>query len=809
MRHDVWYALRRLRARPWYSAIVVAIFAIGSGAALTVFRIADAVLLRALPYAGAERLVRVGFYAPIVDQSGLPFSDVAYRAMESRNRAFDGIAGYRTVGVNLTGRTTPERVLSARVTGTFFGLLGLPVRLGRAFLPGEEAAKGPTIIILSDGLWRRSFGGDPGVIGKVVRVDGAPATIVGVADPRMTFPAANVGYWTLMDLDRVGTEPFQLWIELLARTRAGTSFDAAALDASRIVREVARENPGPHSTPDSDVSAYRANLQPLRDDMAGGAKPTLALLLVAVGLVLCLTCVNVATLELARASARQGELAVRAALGAGRGRLVFGALIEGAVLATSGCLLGFLISAFGVSMLRALLPAAFAFESGSSSVGVWVVATTMAVVCTLASGAFPVLVTIGGDVHAGLRSRDGGNTRQLALVRRALVVSQIGVAVILVYGASLMIGAIRDAQRVALGFRPEGVTSFRLSLPRESYPAGRDVVSAYRRLRDELRAIPGVTHVALTTGLPLAPDFDDTLLGVEGRPFRADGTDPSAIRRVVSAGYFDALGIPVVAGRAFRESDTFLDGTPIVISQTLAKLLWPDGSDPIGHRLRTGPYAPWMPIIGVVGDVKNRSLTLASKPEIYLPFSAPRSPVGASREMVVVMRATSPLAGVQAAAQRLTLQTNADLPMFETRRLDELIPSSQLREITTARTLAGFALVALALAISGSYAMLMFAVVQRRREFALRHAVGATSSDLTGMIGREMSVLLATGVGIGALGCAVMFRFVVRFVVGVSALDPGVTAMTVLVVAAAGIGAAIIPARRAGAVDPMLVLRSD
>jgi putative ABC transport system permease protein len=809
MRHELWYAFRRLRARPWHTAAVIVIFAVGSGAALTVFRLADAILLRSLPYASANRLVRVTMHVPIAPATELPFSDVGYRALEHRSRSFDVLASYRLVGVNLTVGKAPRRVLSARVTANFFDVLGLPAQRGRLFAPGAEEAKGPAVMVLSDALWREAFGADFGVIGSTVRVDGAPATIIGVADPRIAFPAAEVGYFTLMDLDPVGTSPFQLGIDVVGRLRTGATLQSAVADCSRVLREVARENPGPHRTASSDVSEFRAIVRPIRDDMAGGAKPTLALLIATVLFVLLLTCVNVATLELVRSSGRRAELAVRSALGAERGRLILGALVEGCVQATLGGLAGLALSGLTVGVLQGLLPVAFgAAESARLSVGIMCAAAATIIICATASGIFPIMATIGHDLQSSLRGRDPG-TRRLTWLRRGLIVTQIAFACVLVFGAALMIVTVRDAQRVTLGFQPDGLVVFNLSLPRETYPARGDVSTAFNTLVDRLRSVPGVTHVALASRVPLDPDAETAMIGVEGRPFKADGTDPNVDFRIVSAGYFDAMGIRVVAGRAFAEGDSYLDGTPVVISKTMGALLWPDGGDPIGHRIRTGPFAPWLPIVGVVSDAKNRSLTRPSRAEMYLPFGAPRSPMGVSREMTFVVRAGGSVASVQAAVQRVVLQGNPDLPLYGSRRYSDVVEQSQVREVTTSRTLAAFAVVALALAVTGCYALLMFAVVQRRRELALRRAVGATSDDLIMLIGREMGELLLVGIGAGVAGAVALSHLLSAFLTAVSPLDPRVTGVTIAIVAVAGLAAAMLPARRAGDVDLMIVLRTE
>jgi len=507
-----------------------------------------------------------------------------------------------------------------------------------------------------------------------------------------------------------------------------------------------------------------------------------------------------------RSSRRRAELAVRAALGADRRRLVFGALAEGTLQAVAGGSVGLLLSAGAVNTLRTLVPVAFgAGKESPISVGIVVAALAAIVVCALASGLFPIVVTLRHDVQSALRDRDAAS-RRLNSIRGALVVAQIAFACTLVSGATSMIVTLRDAERVTLGFRPEGVLLFRLNLPRASYPAGSDVSTAYHDIAERLREIPGVTHVALASSVPLDAGGNATLLGVEGRPFRADGTDPSAEYRIVTASYFSALEIRRMAGRLFRDGDSYLDGTPVVINETLAKTLWPDGGDPIGHRVRTGPFAPWMSIIGVVSDAKNRALNAPTRPEMFLPFGAPRSPMGVQREMTFIVRASG---SVQTAVQQAVLRANPDLPVYGSRRYQDVIAASQIREVTTMRTLAAFAGVALILAVAGCYAMLMFSVVQRHRELAVRQAVGATRGDVIGMIAREMGTLVAVGVGAGLVASFVSSRLLSSLLIAVSPLEPRVVGTTLLVVALAGVAATALPALRAGAVDLMLLLRGE
>ena len=810
MLHDIWYAFRRLSARPWHTALIVGILAVGSGATLTVFRVADAILLRALPYRDANRLVRISMNMPMVPNSELPFSDVGYRALEKRTHSMEMLASYRTVGVNITIGSNPQRVLSARVTGNFFDLLGLPAQRGRLFSAGQETEKGPPVIVLSDALWRGSFGAKPDVAGTIVRVDGIPATVIGVADARVAFPAADVGYFTLMDLDAVGTAPFELGIDVVGRLRTGVALQTLVNDATHVIQQVAHENPGPHSSPDSDVSGFRAVVYPLRDDIAGGVKPTLVLLTCAVGFVLLLTCVNVATLELVRSSARRAELAIRAALGANRSRLILGAMLEGTLQAASGVMLGFALSAVTVQGLHSLLPNAFGKSASSEiSIEIVVAACTMTILGAIASGVFPIMITLSSDLQSALRDRAAAATRRLTWLRKGLIVLQIAFACVLVHGATLMIMTVREMQRVSLGFRTEGLLTFQISLPRETYSKATDVNTTFSAIETRLSSMPGVVQAALANRVPLTADYSNTMLAVEGRPFKADGTDPNVDFRIVSAGYFAAMGIRVAAGRTFREGDTYLDGTPVVLSKSLARLLWPNGGDPLEHRLRTGPFTPWMTIVGVVDDAKNRSVTSVARPEMYLPLGAPRSPMGVTRDVSVVLRTRSAQDNVQVAAQKLIREMNSDLPLFGMRRYEDIVQQSEQREIITMRTLTSFAAVALVLAIAGTYAMLMFVVVQRKRELALRLAIGATRVNLMQMIAREVSALLLAGIGTGMVSAFVMTRLLSGFLFGISALNAVAVATTLVIVSLAGIGAALIPARRASRVDIMTLLRLE
>jgi predicted permease len=781
MGHDLWFALRRLRRRPLHAALVIATLGLGIGASLAVFAVVDAVLLRPLPFSKPERLVSVLQSIPVPGFPELNLPGVTLRRMQEGARSIERMAGYTTRDVNLVRTEITDRLVSAQLTPGLLKVLGVAPAIGRDFATDEDLPGGPRAVLISDGLWRTTFAADPDVVGKTANLEGEPFTIVGVMPPWFAVPSREIAVWEPLRLSPSVVDPGNNRLTVIARLKNGVTISTAQSELTNIVRAVGREYPGPHPGSALDPAGYRANVRPLADSVVGDTKPVITLLLGGVVLLLVLACANVANLQLASVILRSGEIAVRSAIGASRRRLIFGAFIEGLVLTTGGAILGAVIAVGGAAILMKLLPLGVAITGslpGIRSVGVAVLGV---LVVSAIVGAFPVAVVAGRNPSDGLHDRAAAASPRLAgRLRRALAIAQVALAILLVHGAGLLISSARQVQQVALGFRTDSTISLRINIPAPMLRdrTRREVV--LRRIVQDVNALPGVQSAGLVNALPLEIGRRDQAMAVEGRPFRADGSDPLADYRVVSHGYFAAMGIPLLKGRLFTDDDATATMTPLVISRSLEQLLFPDGEEPLGRRLRFGPASPWMPIIGVVADAKNRSLTEPSRPELYTPGLGTWSFLAFRTELTIVVRTRGDAMALAAPIRRVVRDAAPDISTYNVATLDDVIRSARARVITATQLMTGYAALALLLAVAGTYALLAYLVSQRRHELAVRLALGATLSS------RLLSGLLY----------------------GVGRLDPLVTASVLVVTAAAGIVAALVPARRATRVDPGLALRS-
>jgi predicted permease len=808
VRHDLWFALRRIRLRPLHSAVVALTLGLGIGAALAVFAIVDAVLVRPLPYADPGRLVRVAQTIPVPGLPELSFSDVGYRRLAADGSTLESVAAYDTRDANLIGRGSPRRLTTARVTASLFGVLAVRPAMGRGFTAEEDVPNGARVVVLSDWLWRSAFGASPAVVGTVANLDGEPFTIIGVLAASTTFPSRAIGAWEPVRIDPAAVNPFNRSYDVVGRMRPGVTLDQVRRDLTASVRAVGREFPGPHAGSALDEAGFQARVRWLGDDVVGDARPVVVLLLAGVTMLLLLTCANVANLQLASAIARGEELAVRAALGATRGRLVRGALIEGVALAGAGAAIGLVVAAVGARLLATLMPPGIALDG--TLIGARALAATVLTVLVVGAvvGALPVALSARRSSALALRDRAGGSPATSSRLRRVLASAQVALAVLLLHGSGLLIASARAVQDIRLGFRPDSTMSLRINLPAEKLRDRTTRETLLRGILAEVERIPGVTAAALANALPLTPGRRDLAMALEGRPFRADGTDPLADYRVVSAGYFEAMGIELRRGRTFTDDDANARYTPLVISEGLAREIWGDDTDPVGHRLRFGPNAPWMPIIGVVADARNRSLTESPRPELYVPALGTYANLALRSEITVIVRAATNATSLVAPMRRAIASMDPELPTFEVASMRDVVHDSRARMTTTTRLMSAYAVAALLLAVAGTYAVLAYLVTQRGRELAVRMALGATPREIVALVARESAVLVGAGVAIGLVGATALARLLAGLLYGVGALDPGVVLAVVGVTALAGIGAALLPARRAALVDPCAALRS-
>lgn len=808
MRHDFWFALRRIRLRPLHSAIMALTLGLGIGAALAVFAVVDAVLVRPLPYPDADRLVRITRTIPVPGLPEVSYSDVGYRRLVSDSRTLVSAAAYTTRDANLIGRGAPLRLTSARVTASFFDVLGAQPVLGRAFTREDDVPNGPRVVVLSNWLWRSSFGADPRVIGGTANIDGEPVTIVGVMGASVGFPSRTVGIWEPLRLGPAAVNPYNAAYSVIGRMRPRVALDDARRDLTASVRAVGKEYPGPHAGSALDLAGFQARVKWLGDDVVGDARPVIVLLLAGVVLLLVLTCANVANLQLAAASARGEELAVRAALGATRSRLVRGALIEGIVLAATGALLGLVAATIGTQLLATLMPPGIALETSLVGSRTLIVAAIMVLVVGATVGALPVASSARRDAALALRDRaSSGSSVTVAGVRRILAAGQVALAVLLLHGSGLLITSARAVQEVALGFRPDSTLSLRINMPAERFRNRATRESFIRSLLGEVERVPGVSVAAIVNALPLEPGRRDLAMALEGRPFRADGTDPLADYRVVTASYFEAMGIPLRRGRLFRDDEAGPALTPLVISEALAKEIWGDDTDPVGHRLRFGPNAPWMPIVGVVADAKNRGVTEASRPELYTPALGSYSNLALASEFTLIVRSQGNAATLFGPIRRIIHELDPELPIYNVASMRDVVRASRARMTTVTNLMVVYAIAALVLAVAGTYAVLSYLVAQRRREIAVRVALGATAAEVVALVARESGLMVGAGIVVGLIAAAGLGRLLVGLLYGVGTFDGGVVMTVVAATGIAGVAAAVIPARRAARVDPCAVLR--
>jgi putative ABC transport system permease protein len=809
MLDDLRDAVRRMARWPFHAAVVVLTLGLGLGAALAVLAVVDAVLIRPLPYRNASRLVDISQSLPVDWLPELSLSDVGYRRIASDARTLEAVAAWNTRDANLLGRGEIRRLIVAQTTASLLEVLDLKPLLGRGFAAEEDRPGGPRALLLSHWLWRAAFHGDSGVVGTKASLEGEPYVIVGVLPSWVSFPSKQIGAWEPLRLDPASNNPFGRSYEVVGRLRPGVSLAQAIIDVTGPIRAVGREFPGPHSGSGLDQAGYTARVRYLADEVVGDSRSVVVLLLCGVTLLLVLTCANVVNLQLAGAASRGEELAVRAALGATSGRLVRAALLEGIVLAAGGAAVGGSVALLGTRLLATLLPQGIALDAEAAGGRGLLLVSAFVVGIGAVVGALPVLLSAREDPADALRGRAaGGRTARAARVRRVLAALQVSLAVLLLHGSGLLLASAAAVKEVPLGFRPDSTMSLLFNLPAGTLRNRAARETLLRGLLEDAGRIPGVTGAALVNALPLTQGRRDLAMAVEGRPFKADGTDPLADYRVVSGSYFATMGIRLVRGRLFSDDDANPRFTPVVVSQSLARQLFPDGSDPVGHRLRFGPAAPWMPIVGVVTDAKNRSVTEASRPELYLPGLGTWSDLAFRTEIALVVRGGGNGNDLASALRGVVHRAAPDLATYAVMSLADIVRDSRVRLTTATRLMSGYAVAALLLAALGTYAVLSYLVSQRRRELAVRMALGAGLPDVVRLVGREAALMMGVGAGAGLLAALGSARLLRSLLFGVGTLDPMVVLAVVVAAGLAGVGAALLPAVRAARVPPAEALRS-
>ena len=792
---DLRFAVRSLRRQPGFVAVALATLALGIGTTTAMFTVVNGVLLKPLPFHDPRALTLI----QIVGVNGLrfPLPDADFLALRASHPAFERVAVYAPTTFNLTGTGTPEVVRAAWVTGEFFSTLGAQPELGRFIANADDAPGAPPTVVLEHGFWTRRFGANPAAIGQTIRLNGVDCTIVGVARPGLRFPHRELELWRNRT---VGPPPRRgpFYLMGLARRQTGVTDAAVRANLDSVTAALKQQ----HGAGDWTLQS-----QSLTEALVGDARTPLYLLLGAVGILLLIALANVANLLLAKAAARQRELAVRAALGAGRARITRQLLTESAVLSVTGGALGALL---GLGLTRVLLPLGELIIPRLSEIRVdtrvMAFAVGLSLIAGLLFGTVPALQASGADLIEPLRDdQRAGAGRSRRALQRSLVVAEIALALMLSIGAGLLIRSLARLQHVDVGIETHNVVTFSLSLPRARYADESAARIFYDRLIETLQAIPGVERAATAVSLPPDQLTVTDNFTAEGQRFAVGESSPPATLMVVSESYFGALGIPLLRGRLFDSRDREGAEPVVILNRTLADRYYPDG-EAVGRRFRIGgterPNNQWMRVVGIVGDVKYNGLAEPVDPAFYLPFQQESW----SSQYVVVRAAVDP-SSIAGSLNEAVWSIDRELPIARVRTMDRLMGEASADSRFRAYLLGVFGGLGLVLAVIGVYGVMAYAVAQRGRELGVRAALGARPRDLVGLVVKDAGLLAAIGIILGLLGAWMLTGLTQRLLFQVTPRDPATFIVTATILAGAALLASWLPARRAGRTDPIGVLR--
>jgi putative ABC transport system permease protein len=806
LRQDLQYAVRLLGQSPMFTAIAILSLALGVGANTALFSVVNTLLFKMLPYSKSERLVYVSEYWPREPAvPGPPSPD--FENWRANSRLIDGIAAYGggADALNLVGAGEPERIRGTMVTAGLLEVIGVRLALGRNFTAEEDQLGGPPAMILGYGLWQRRFGAAPDVIGKAVRLNGVSRTIVGVLPSGFAFPDNNF--------------PGELLVPMALPTNQGWRDDRNF----RLLRVLARLKPGvaPSALRDEFASLLRGNASqeppqmvtmrrgmevrvvPLREWLTGGVRRMLIVLQATVALLLLIACLNIASLQVARVASRQKEMALRAAVGASRGRLLRQLLTESVLLGSIGGALGFVLGYAALNPLRAFLPANLHLAKGIA-IDTRVLWFTLAIafLTGILTGVVPALIASRPQLQQAMK--EGGlKTRASQRLHGALVMAEIAAAMILLVGSAMFFRTFIRLASIDPGFRPDNVLTMRISLPQNLYPERSHWLAFFTQLLDRVRALPGVEFAAVGGGLPLLGTRGSAGMSLEGDPPAPPGGRPTIPVAGVSSDYFRALGIPVRRGRPFSEADR--NGPDVVIVNQAFVQQYFLGQDPLGKRLEFASRQQfWREVVGVAGDVKQQGRRPIDPFIIYAPLSQLAEP-----EAYLILKTQVPPESLTGPATAAVHALDRNQPVYDIATMEERLGASLSAQRANMTLMGVFAILALLLATIGMFGVIAYFVSRRAREIGIRIAVGASRGNILRMVlGRGMK-LAAAGIAVGLMGAFAVTRSIGALLEGVQTNDPAAFSSAAIVFALVAVVACIIPARSASRVDPMVTLRSE
>jgi putative ABC transport system permease protein len=800
MFQDLRYGARMLLRKPGFTLIAIFTLALGIGANTAIFSVVNAALLRPLPYEEAERLVVLYETNPQLGRDDINVSYPNFADWRAQSQSFEQLAAYFPGGMVLTGKDEPARLQVAAVSAELFAMLRVKPLRGRIFLPEEDKVGGAPVVVLSHALWQSRFGGDEGLIGRQITLDGKSRTVIGVMPPNFAFPPGDqTEMWIPIGplSERMQNRGVH-WLTAIGRLKSGVTLRQAQTElatiANRIQQQYPEADPG-HGV--NIISGY--------ESLTKNARPALLTLLVAVGFLLLIACANVANLLLARAETRQKEIAIRTALGATRWRIARQLLTESLLLAVAGGVAGLLLAAWGIDALAGSLPDDIprAKEIGIDRV-VLGFTGALSVLTGLIFGIIPALTRARPALNETLK--EGGRTSATfgrGRIRGVLVVTEVALSLALLVSAGLLIKSFWRLMQVDPGFQPDHLLTMNVSLIGEKYKETGQVISFYRDLPARLGALPGVKSVSAVSVLPISGGDSNGNLTIEGRDFPPAQT-PSASYRRILPNYFSAMGVPLKQGREFNERDTGAEKV-VIINESMARRFWPDG-DAIGKRIKVGPpqNEPWLTIVGVAGDVRNIGLEADARLATYEPHAQrPWS------SMTLAIRTEADPLSLSAAVRGELRSMEKDLLIRALSTMDERIQLSVAPRRFNMTLLAVFAALALSLAAVGVYGVMSYTVTQRTHEIGVRMALGAQSGAVLKLIVGQGLKMALIGVGIGLAAAFALTRWMEDLLFDVPPTDSwtyGVVAVLLLLVA---LFACWVPARRAAKVDPMVALRQE